>query len=276
MNQTALFEPASDLEPLAAIATRSATPRAHHATRETYPVATAGSVAQRVDAIDWVRVEEELDGHGCATIAHLLASAECDALTALYSRDEFYRSRVVMARHGFGRGEYRYYAYPLLDIVGGLRTALYPHLAPVANRWNAAMHIDVRYPAAHDAFLRRCHEAGQLRPTPLILQYGKDDYNCLHQDLYGEHVFPLQIAILLSAPGEDFTGGEFVLTEQRPRMQSRAEVVPLGKGDAVIFAVNDRPVQGTRGPYRVKLRHGVSRLRSGHRYTLGVIFHDAQ
>ncbi|TDN63734.1 2OG-Fe(II) oxygenase [Paraburkholderia sp. BL10I2N1] len=276
MNQTALFEPASDLEPPAAIATRSATPRVHHATRETYPFATAGSVAQRVDAIDWARAEEELDSHGCATIANLLTSAECDALTALYGRDELYRSRVVMARHGFGRGEYRYYAYPLPDIVGGLRTALYPHLAPVANRWNAAMHIDVRYPAAHDAFLRRCHEAGQLRPTPLILQYGKDDYNCLHQDLYGEHVFPLQIAILLSAPGEEFTGGEFVLTEQRPRMQSRAEVVPLGKGDAVIFAVNDRPVQGTRGPYRVKLRHAVSRLRSGHRHTLGVIFHDAQ
>jgi hypothetical protein len=276
MNQTALFEPASDLEPPAAIAARRTTPHGHHTTRESHPVATGGSVAQRVDAIDWSRVEQELDGYGCATIAHLLASTECDALTALYSRDELYRSRVVLARHGFGRGEYRYYAYPLPDIVGGLRTALYPHLAPVANRWNAAMHIDVRYPAAHDAFLRRCHEAGQLRPTPLILQYGKDDYNCLHQDLYGEHVFPLQIAILLSAPGDDFTGGEFVLTEQRPRMQSRAEVVPLGKGDAVIFAVNDRPVQGTRGPYRVKLRHGVSRLRSGRRHTLGVIFHDAQ
>jgi hypothetical protein len=221
-------------------------------------------------------VEEELDAYGCATVPGLVTTEECDALTALYPRDDLYRSRVVMARHGFGRGEYKYFAYPLPDIVGGLRTAVYPHLAPVANRWNAIMHIDARYPATHDAFLRRCDEAGQLRPTPLILQYTKDDYNCLHQDLYGEHVFPLQIAILLSAPGDDFTGGEFVMTEQRPRMQSRAEVVPLMKGDAVIFAVSDRPVQGTRGAYRVKLRHGVSRLRSGHRHTLGVIFHDAQ
>jgi hypothetical protein len=180
-----------------------------------------------------------------------------------------------MARHGFGRGEYQYFAYPLPAPVAALRTAFFPHLAPVANRWNETMGLDVRYPDDHAAYLARCHRAGQAKPTPLLLRYGPDDYNCLHQDLYGEHVFPLQVAVLLSAPGRDFTGGEFVLTEQRPRMQSRAEVVPLAEGDGVIFAVNHRPVQGTRGPYRVKLRHGVSRLRSGHRHTLGIIFHDA-
>ncbi|RDJ99357.1 2OG-Fe(II) oxygenase [Paraburkholderia lacunae] len=234
-----------------------------------------GSLTQRVDAIDWFDVEEELNGYGCATLHNLLTHDECDALTARYPQDDLYRSRIVMARHGFGRGEYKYYAYPLLPLVGDLRSVLYPHLAPVANRWNALMEIDVRYPATHAEFIARCHAAGQLRPTPLILQYAADDYNCLHQDLYGEHVFPLQTAILLSEPGKDFTGGEFVMTEQHPRMQSRAEVVPLGKGDAVVFAVHHRPVQGTRGPYRVNLRHGVSRLRSGHRHTLGVIFHDA-
>jgi len=180
-----------------------------------------------------------------------------------------------MARHGFGRGEYKYFDYPLPEIVGGLRAAVYPQLAPLANRWNAAMGIDVRFPQAHDEFIARCHAAGQVRPTPLLLQYGVDDYNCLHQDLYGEHVFPLQLAILLSEPGRDFGGGEFVLTEQRPRMQSRAEVVPLRQGDAVIFAVHHRPVRGARGVYRVHLRHGVSRLRSGRRHTLGIIFHDA-
>ncbi|WP_341317952.1 2OG-Fe(II) oxygenase [Paraburkholderia sp. IMGN_8] len=234
-----------------------------------------GSPTQRVDAIDWFDVEEELNGYGCAILRNLLTRDECDALTARYPQDDLYRSRIVMARHGFGRGEYKYYAYPLPLLVGGLRSALYPRLAPVANRWNAVMDIDVRYPATHAEYIERCHAAGQLRPTPLILQYAKDDYNCLHQDLYGEHVFPLQVAILLSEPGKDFTGGEFVITEQRPRMQSRAEVVPLGKGDAVVFAVHHRPVQGTRGAYRVNLRHGVSRLRSGHRHTLGVIFHDA-
>jgi hypothetical protein len=234
-----------------------------------------GSLTQRVDAIDWFDVEAELNGYGCAMLRNLLSAQECDALTTLYPCDDLYRSRVVMARHGFGRGEYKYFAYPLPQRVAELRAALYPRLAPVANRWNEAMNIDVRYPAAHDEFIARCHAAGQMRPTPLMLQYATDDYNCLHQDLYGEHVFPLQVAILLSEPGEDFTGGEFVMTEQRPRMQSRTEVVPLGKGDAVVFAVHHRPVQGTRGVYRVNLRHGVSRLRSGHRHTLGVIFHDA-
>jgi hypothetical protein len=181
-----------------------------------------------------------------------------------------------MGRHGFGRGEYRYFAYPLPEIVAKLRAAFYPRLTPLANRWNEAMRSDVRFPEAHAEFLARCHEAGQERPTPLLLQYAADDYNCLHQDLYGEHVFPLQVAVLLSQPGRDFAGGEFVLTEQRPRMQSRPEVVPLEQGDAVIFAVHNRPVQGTRGVYRVNLRHGVSRVRSGHRHTLGVIFHDAK
>ena len=189
--------------------------------------------------------------------------------------DPLFRSRVVMQRHGYGRGEYRYFSYPLPGIVAGLRTACYPRLAPIANRWNETMKIDVRFPAEHGEFIQRCHAAGQLRPTPLLLQYGADDYNCLHQDLYGEHVFPLQVAILLSEPGRDFAGGEFVLTEQRPRMQSRPQVVPLRQGDAVVFAVHHRPVQGTRGFYRVNMRHGVSRIRSGHRHTLGIIFHDA-
>ncbi|AXE96898.1 proline hydroxylase [Burkholderia sp. A27] len=234
-----------------------------------------GSLAQRIDQIDWFDAEEELNAYGCAMLRNLLTAQACDALTALYPRDALFRSRVVMARHGFGRGEYKYFAYPLPPLVAALRSELYPRLAPVANRWNGAMGIDVRYPAAHAEFIERCHAAGQTRPTPLMLQYATDDYNCLHQDLYGEHVFPLQVAILLSEPGEDFTGGEFVMTEQRPRMQSRTEVVPLGKGDAVVFAVHHRPVQGTRGPYRVNLRHGVSRLRSGQRHTLGVIFHDA-
>ncbi|MGP8435710.1 2OG-Fe(II) oxygenase [Paraburkholderia fungorum] len=249
-------------------------PKLKHADALGSGIAT-GPLAQRVDAFDWFDLEEELNGYGCAMLPRLLSAQECDALAALYPRDDLYRSRVVMARHGFGRGEYKYFAYPLPHPVAELRAALYPRLAPVANRWNEVMGIDVRYPAAHDEFIERCHAAGQMRPTPLILQYAADDYNCLHQDLYGEHVFPLQVAILLSEPGKDFTGGEFVMTEQRPRMQSRAEVVPLGKGDAVVFAVHHRPVQGTRGVYRVNLRHGVSRLRSGHRHTLGVIFHDA-
>lgn len=209
-------------------------------------------------------------------LERLLSPDECRALAGLYSDETRFRSRVVMARHGFGRGEYKYFSYPLPGMVAYLRSALYPRLAPIANRWNAAMRIDVRYPQTHADFLARCHEAGQVRPTPLLLQYGADDYNCLHQDLYGEHVFPLQVAILLSEPGTDFTGGEFMLTEQRPRMQSRPEVVPLRQGDAVIFAVHHRPVQGTRGTYRVNLRHGVSRVRGGHRHTLGVIFHDAK
>jgi hypothetical protein len=229
----------------------------------------------RVDAIDWGRIGADLDAHGCAVLESLLSPDECAAMVALYPDDSHFRSRIVMGRHGFGRGEYKYFAYPLPDLIAELRPALYAPLSAIANRWNAAMGIDIRYPDRHSAFLKRCHDAGQTRPTPLLLQYGVDDYNCLHQDLYGEHVFPLQVAILLSEPGEDFTGGEFVLTEQRPRMQSRAEVVPLRRGDAVAFAVHHRPVQGTRGVYRVNLRHGVSRVRSGHRHTLGVIFHDA-
>jgi hypothetical protein len=238
-------------------------------------IASPQTIAQRIDALDWRGIEQDLDLYGCAVIPGLVTAPECDALAALYPRDDLYRSRVVMARHGFGRGEYKYFDYPLPEPIGALRATMYPHLAPVANRWNQAMNIDGRYPAQHADFIRRCHDAGQVRPTPLILQYGEGDYNCLHQDLYGEHVFPLQVAILLSEPGRDFTGGEFVMTEQRPRMQSRAEVVPLAQGDAVVFTVNSRPVQGTRGPYRVTLRHGVSRLRSGRRHTVGVIFHDA-
>lgn len=238
-------------------------------------IAPAG-IADRVEAIDWTRVSAHLDGYGWAMFEKLLAVDECEALAGLYADDRRFRSHIVMARHGFGRGEYKYFAYPLPGLVADLRTELYPQLAPIANRWNESMGIDVRYPEAHGDFIKRCHEAGQTRPTPLLLQYGPGDYNALHQDLYGEHVFPLQVAILLSEPGKDFSGGEFVLTEQRPRMQSRAEVVPLRQGDGVVFAVHHRPVQGTRGTYRVNLRHGVSRLRSGHRHTLGVIFHDAQ
>jgi hypothetical protein len=224
---------------------------------------------------DWTALSAELDAYGCALIPGLLAPEACETAAALYDRDGLFRSTVVMARHGFGRGEYRYFAYPLPDLVQDLRAALYPPLAEVANRWNAALGLPERFPDAHAAFLARCHAAGQTRPTPLLLRYRAGDYNCLHQDLYGAHVFPLQVAVLLSAPGRDFDGGEFVLTEQRPRMQSRAEVVPLAQGDAVVFAVRHRPVAGARGPYRVNLRHGVSRLRSGSRHTLGIIFHDA-
>ena len=235
----------------------------------------AKDMAGRVKTLDWARVSTDLDAQGCAIIDGLLTPEECDAMAGLYQVDGIFRSRVVMGRHGFGRGEYKYFSYPLPDIVAGLRTSIYLHLVPVANRWNHAMGIDVRFPATHADFIARCHAAGQGRPTPLLLQYAVGDYNCLHQDLYGEHVFPMQVAILLSEPGRDFMGGEFVLTEQRPRMQSRPEVVPLMQGDAVVFAVHHRPVQGTRGVYRVNLRHGVSRLRSGRRHTLGVIFHDA-
>jgi uncharacterized protein len=220
--------------------------------------------------------EEDLDARGHAVIERLITPEQCDELAALYSAESGFRSRVVMARHGYGQGEYKYFSYPLPDLVARLRTSLYPRLAPVANRWNAEMGLKPRFPEKHAQFLKRCHAAGQRRPTPLLLQYGAGDYNCLHQDLYGEHVFPLQLTILLSEPGKDFTGGEFVMTEQRPRMQSRAEVVPLGRGDAVVFAVHHRPVQGTRGVYRVNLRHGVSRVRSGRRHTAGIIFHDAK
>ncbi|MFM0324661.1 2OG-Fe(II) oxygenase [Caballeronia glebae] len=238
--------------------------------------ATADDIGERIDALDWADLEAQLDSHGCATASALLSRDECEMLAAQYDRDGLFRSRVVMERHGFGRGEYKYFAYPLPDALERVRRAVYPHLAPVANRWNEVMGIETRYPREHAAFIERCHRAGQTRPTPLLLRYAPGDFNCLHQDLYGEHVFPLQMAILLSEPGRDFTGGEFVMTEQRPRMQSRAEVVPLSQGDAVFFAVHHRPVQGTRGPYRVNMRHGVSRLRSGRRHMLGVIFHDAQ
>lgn len=230
----------------------------------------------RIEAFDWNAVAESLEAYGCAQASAILSPAECAALAALYADDSRFRSRVVMARHGFGRGEYKYFAYPLPALVAELREGLYPRLAAIANHWNASLKSGTRFPAIYAEFLNRCHRAGQTRPTPLLLRYTQGDYNCLHQDLYGEHVFPLQVVFLLSNPGEDFTGGEFVLTEQRPRMQSRAEVVPLAQGDAVIFVVNERPVRGTRGVYRVKMRHGVSRLRSGERFTLGLILHDAQ
>jgi uncharacterized protein len=233
-------------------------------------------ITERIQTVDWEQVSKDLDSQGCALIERLITPEECNALSALYVMDGIFRSRIVMSRHGFGRGEYKYFNYPLPDIVSSLRTSIYPNLVPIANRWNRAMGINVQYPLKHADFIARCHNAGQTRATPLLLQYEKDDYNCLHQDLYGEHVFPFQVTILLSEPDKDFTGGEFVLTEQRPRMQSRAEVVPLKQGDAVVFAVHHRPVQGTRGVYRVNLRHGVSRLRSGHRHTLGIIFHDAK
>jgi len=225
---------------------------------------------------DWDRVERELDDHGCAVLERVLSPAQCRALAELYPDESRFRSRVVMARHGFGRGEYQYFRYPLPEPIAELRTAVYARLAPIANRWNEAMGLEPRYPAAHAEYLARCHAAGQRKPTPLLLTYQAGDYNCLHQDLYGAHVFPLQLAVLLSEPGQDFTGGEFVMTEQRPRMQSRAEVAPLRQGDGVIFAVHHRPVRGTRGSYRVNLRHGVSRIRSGRRYTVGIIFHDAE
>jgi hypothetical protein len=238
------------------------------------PVAAAA--ADRVSALDWTKLTEQLDGFGNAVIEGLLTPDECRGIAELYPHEEHFRSHVHMARHGFGKGEYRYFKYPLPDLISGLRTALYPRLATVANAWNERMGPEQRYPAKHADFLKQCHEAGQTRPTPLLLQYVPGDFNCLHQDLYGDLAFPLQVAILLSEPGNDFTGGEFVLTEQRPRMQSRAEVVPLKQGDAVAFAVHNRPVQGTKGSYRVNLRHGVSRLRSGKRHTVGIIFHDSK
>lgn len=225
--------------------------------------------------LDWDTATAELDAQGWAVLPKLLDEPACDAIAASYDLEQGFRSHVVMQRHGYGRGEYRYFSYPLPAIVQELRTAIYPRLVPLANQWHERMANEVRFPTEHAAFVERCHEAGQLRPTPLVLRYGPDDYNCLHQDLYGEHVFPVQVAVLLSEPGRDFEGGEFVLTEQRPRMQTRATVVPLAKGDALIFAVNSRPVKGVRGDHKVKVRHGVSRLRGGQRHTLGVIFHDA-
>lgn len=239
--------------------------------------ASAGLSAEaRVSAYDWQAVAGELDGFGCAVLPKLLTPEECHAIAALYPDERHFRSHIVMARHGFGKGEYRYFKYPLPDLLGGLRAALYPRLADVANAWNRRMGIDERYPDDHASFLRQCRDVGQTRPTPLLLQYVPGDFNCLHQDLYGDLAFPIQVAILLSEPGRDFTGGEFALTEQRPRMQSRVEIVPLRQGDAVAFAVHNRPVQGTKGNYRVNLRHGVSRVRSGLRHTVGIIFHDAR
>jgi hypothetical protein len=233
-------------------------------------------IADRVAALDWTDIAVQLDRFGCATTGPLLSADECAAVSACYDDDKLYRSRVIMARHGFGRGEYKYFAYPLPDMVASLRASLYPPLAAIANRWNEQMGTGQRFPTEHATYLKRCHAGGQSRPTPLLLQDGAGDYNGLHQDVYGELVFPLQVAFLLSRPGEDFSGGEFVLTEQRPRMQSRAEVVPLRQGEGVIFPVHHRPVQGTRGVYRVNMRHGVSRLREGQRHTLGVIFHDGK
>ena len=232
-------------------------------------------LATRINALDWRGMAADLDRLGSATTGVVLSPDECAGLAARYDTEGRFRSRVVMSRHGFGQGEYRYFAYPLAEPVAGLRTAFYPHLAPIANRWEAAMGRETRFPAEHAAYLARCHAAGQTRPTPLLLRYGPGDYNCLHQDLYGDLVFPLQIAVLLNRPDTDFTGGEFVLTEQRPRMQSRVEVVPLRQGEGVIFAVNYRPQRGARGMYRVAMRHGVSQIRSGVRHTLGIIFHDA-
>lgn len=226
-------------------------------------------------SVDWAQAGDALDTHGCALLPGLLTPQQCEQYANSYADAALFRSRVVMERHGFGRGQYQYFAYPLPAHLERLRSALYVPLAGIANRWHAALGIDTRFPPTHADFLQRCHAAGQQRPTPLILQYQAGDYNCLHQDLYGEHVFPLQVAVLLSRPGADFSGGEFVLTEQRPRMQSRVEVVPLAQGDAVVFPVNLRPVNGSRGPYRVAMRHGVSRLRTGSRHTLGIIFHDA-
>ena len=239
------------------------------------PAATVHEIRERVAAADWSRAGIELDAQGAAVIENLITSDECRALAALYPHDDRFRSRVVMARHGFGRGEYQYFRYPLPALIGALREALYTRLVPIANRWHEALGVPARFPQQHIDFIARCHAAGQQRPTPLLLQYGADDYNCLHQDLYGEHVFPLQVVLLLSEPGRDFDGGEFVMIEQRPRMQSRPLVLPLRQGDAAVIAVHHRPVQGTRGVYRVNLRHGVSRVRSGRRHTAGIVFHDA-
>jgi uncharacterized protein len=240
------------------------------------PTSAVTSAEARVAGYDWPALADELGKSGCAVLTKLLSPEECRMIAALYPDESHFRSHVHMARHGFGKGEYRYFRYPLPDLLSGLRTALYPQLASVANDWNARMGISERYPDDHASFLKRCHDAGQTRPTPLLLQYVAGDFNCLHQDLYGDLAFPIQVAILLSEPERDFTGGEFVLTEQRPRMQSRAEVVPLAQGDAVAFAVHNRPVQGSKGNYRVNLRHGVSRVRSGMRHTVGIIFHDAR
>ncbi|MBU2767848.1 MAG: 2OG-Fe(II) oxygenase [Acidithiobacillus ferrivorans] len=236
---------------------------------------TGRDLAKRIGTLDWMRVSHELDTSGCAVIPHLVAPDDCHAIAALYPDDSIFRSHIYLHRHGFGHGEYKYFRYPLPDLIEDMRATFYHHLAPIANRWHEQMRLLTRFPARHDEFIVRCHAARQESPTPLLVQYVAEDYNCMHQDLYGEHVFPLQVVILLAKPGLDFSGGEFVLTEQRPRMQSRAEVVPMAQGDALIFTVQHRPVVGTRGSHRVNIRHGVSRIRSGLRHTLGIIFHDA-
>ena len=236
----------------------------------------AAPAEERVARYDWPTLALDLSNYGCAVLEKLLAPEECASIAALYPHEQHFRSHIHMARHGFGKGEYRYFKYPLPDLIAELRTALYSHAAAFANTWNERMNVATRYPGDHAGYLKICHKAGQTRPTPLLLQYAAGDFNCLHQDLYGDLAFPLQVTVLLSAPDKDFTGGEFVLTEQRPRMQSRVEVVPLQQGDAVLFAVHNRPVRGTKGNYRVNLRHGVSQIRSGHRHTLGIIFHDAR
>jgi uncharacterized protein len=243
--------------------------------RATAATAQTLTLATRIASLEWDRIEAELAQQGSATVSQLLTAEECAALVALYGEDASFRSTIVMARHNFGRGEYRYFDYPLPEIITVLRTHLYAHLAPLANRWSEQLGDARRFPPAHGAYIERCHAAGQRRPTPLLLRYREGDYNCLHRDLYGEQVFPFQATLLLSRPGRDFEGGEFVLVEQRPRMQSRADVVPLDRGDCVLFAVHERPVRGTRGFYRVQLRHGVSRVRRGLRHTAGIIFHDA-
>lgn len=233
------------------------------------------TIEERVDAVDWATVCTDLDAQGWAIARELLTDAEADFISGLYHRERGFRSHIIMSRHGFGRGQYKYFSYPLPHLIQSLRTAAYPHLAPIANRWHERMGKSSRFPADHATFLERCHRAGQVRPTPLLLAYAPEDYNCLHRDLYGDHVFPIQVAVLLDQPGKDFEGGEFVMTEQRPRMQTRPMVLPLKKGDAAIFAVHSRPVKGLRGDYQVKLNHGVSKLYSGKRHTVGVIFHDA-
>ena len=247
-----------------------------HSINAIAPAPTDMSVEARVAACDWRALASEIDSYGCAVMPKLLTPAECSDIAALYGDERHFRSHIIMARHGFGKGEYRYFKYPLPDLIGSLRTALYPRLAAIADDWNGRMGIDQRFPADHASYLQQCHDAGQSRPTPLLLQYGPGDFNCLHQDLYGDLSFPLQVAILLSEPGRDFTGGEFAPTEQRPRMQSRVEVAPLRQGDAIAFAVHNRPVRGAKGNYRVNLRHDVSRVRSGMRHTVGIIFHDAR
>jgi len=225
---------------------------------------------------NWMALSSDLDAQGWAIMEQLLSPTACTNIAGLFEQGGCFRNRVIMERHGFGRGEYKYFSYPLIPAVQQLRSRIYPHLSALANRWNERLNIDERFPEAHTEFLSCCHDAGQSRPTPLLLRYNAGDFNCLHQDLYGEHVFPLQVAILLSQPGQDFSGGEFVLTEQRPRMQTRASVAPLRQGDGLVFAVRQRPVRGSRGDYRVNQRHGVSKVLTGNRYTLGIIFHDAK